>query len=79
MVTIRNSEFIRFADDNGAKKSVVRAELDIDSASDLPAADGIDGMLLFQGSIAWDISTGDFYGLQSDGTWKKQFGGGEEV
>ena len=28
------------------------------------------------GSIAWDISTGDFYALNSEGTWYKQDGSG---
>lgn len=74
MYSIRDTEFIRY--DHSSGRSVNRLEIDVDSASDLPAADDIDGILLYQGSIAWDISTGDFYGLRSDGTWYKQDGTG---
>lgn len=77
MYSIRNTEFIRY--DHSSGRSVNRVEIDVDSASDLPAADDIDGILLYQGSIAWDISTGDFYGLKSDGTWYKQDGTGAYV
>ena len=52
------------------------AELDMDTAEDLPDVDGIDGCILSVGSIAWDISTGDFYALSSEGTWYKQDGSG---
>lgn len=74
MYSIRDTEFIRY--DHSSGRSVNRLEIDVDSASDLPAIDAIDGILLYQGSIAWDISTGDFYGLKSDGTWYKQDGTG---
>ena len=70
MYSIRDTEFIRY--DHSSGRSVNRVEIDVDTASDLPAADDIDGILLYQGSIAWDISTGDFYGMQSDGTWCRQ-------
>ena len=77
MFTIRNSEFIRF-DSQG--RSVERLELDLDTSVDLPGAQNgevaVSGRVAIQGSIAWDISTGDFYGLQSDGTWCKQDGSG---
>lgn len=76
MLSIRKSTFIRF--DNG--KSVERLELALDSAADLPAAENgtviIDGRVAAQGSIAWDISTGDFYGLNSSGEWINQNGTG---
>jgi hypothetical protein len=55
-------------------KSVVVAELNCDTSSDLPAVDGLSGRILAQGSIAWDIATGDFYGLNSSGTWVNQSG-----
>lgn len=55
--------------------SVERMEICVDAASDLPSADGITGCKIAQGSIAWDVSTGDFYGLKSDGTWVNQSGG----
>lgn len=47
----------------------VRAEIAVDSSSDLTTTIGAG--TLTAGSIAWDISTGDFYGLGSDGTWHK--------
>ena len=73
MISIIKQKFIRF--DNG--KSVVLAEICVDTAEELPNADGITGRLLVQGSLAWDISTGDFYGLNSSGEWINQTGGDE--
>ncbi len=76
MIKIRSERFIRFKDTESGIISVVKAELDCDTAADLPAADGIGGRELLMGSIAWDISTGDFYVLNSEGTWYKQDGSG---
>lgn len=76
MIEIRSERFIRFKDTESGIISVVKAELDCDTAADLPAADGIGGRELLMGSIAWDISTGDFYALNSEGTWYKQDGSG---
>ena len=70
MISIRNSVFIKFDDGD----SVERMELDIDSAEELPEIDDFDGKIIAQGSIAWDISTGDFYGLDSEGEWHNQNG-----
>lgn len=55
--------------------SVERMEICVDTASDLPTVNSITGHKIAQGSIAWDVSTGDFYGLKSDGTWVNQSGG----
>ena len=76
MIEIRSEKFMRFKDTESGKISVVKAELDCDTAADLPAADGIGGRELLMGSIAWDISTGDFYALNSEGKWYKQDGSG---
>ena len=73
MISIIKEKFIRF--DNS--KSVVLAEICVDTAEELPNADGITGRILVQGSLAWDISTGDFYGLNSSGEWINQTGGGD--
>lgn len=54
------------------KVNYIRAEIIVDSAAELPAE--INGNVLTMGSIAWDISTGDFYGLDSTGTWHNQTG-----
>ena len=47
-------------------------ELDIDSAAELPEADDFEGRLIAQGSIAWDITNGEFYGMDSSGEWHNQ-------
>ena len=72
---VMNRKFLNF---NG-EASVERMEICVDTASDLPSADGINGCKIAQGSIAWDVSTGDFYGLKSDGTWVNQYGGANAV
>lgn len=55
--------------------AVIRADIIVDTAQELPGVDDFLCKKLAMGSIAWDISTGDFYGLSSSGTWIKQ---GEE-
>lgn len=77
MLSIIRTEFIRY--DYTSARSLNRVELCVDSASELPAVNAFDSMLMFQGSVAWDVSTGDFYGLGSDGTWYKQDGTGAYV
>ncbi len=54
------------------KTNYIRAEIIVDSAAELPTE--INGNVLTMGSIAWDISTGDFYGLDGSGTWHNQNG-----
>ena len=70
MISIRNENFIKY--ESGL--SVVRMEIDVDSAEELPAKDYFSGRTLYQGSIAWDISTGNFYGMTSLGEWILQKG-----
>lgn len=74
MLRIRSERFVESVETNGTSIAKVVAELDMDTAEDLPDVDGIDGCLLSMGSIAWDISTGEFYGLDSDGVWHNQSG-----
>ncbi len=71
MLEIINEKYLRSESDT----IVVRAELCVDSAEELPEADGIAGRLLAAGSLAWDISTGDIYGLTGAGEWAAQTGG----
>lgn len=71
MYTIRNREFIKFKSPEKTI-SIIRAEIDCDTASDLPAVDAISGTELYQGSTAWVIGTGEFYSLNSSGSWIKQ-------
>lgn len=71
MIKIR--DFIEKTSNDGNQHII--AELMIDSASELPSREYA-GYVLDMGSIAWDISTGDFYALNSEGTWYKQDGSG---
>lgn len=71
MIKIR--DFIEKTSNDGNQHII--ADLMIDSASELPSQEYA-GYVLDMGSIAWDISTGDFYGLNSAGTWYKQDGSG---
>lgn len=59
--------------------SVERMEICADAASDLPTMNSISGCKIAQGSIAWDVSTGDFYGMTSTGEWVNQSGGANAV
>ena len=70
MISIRNEKFIKYEN----ILSVVRMEIDIDSAEELPETNYFSGRTLYQGSIAWDISTGNFYGMTSLGEWILQKG-----
>lgn len=56
------------------KKHII-AEIDVDTASELPFQE-YGAFFLNMGSIARDISTGDFYSIDSTGTWYKQDGSG---
>ena len=64
---------------NGEIKKLVREELAIDSTADLPTADYKEGLVLAMGSAAWDVSTGDFYGLDSSGVWTNQKTGAKTI
>ena len=72
MLSVIKELFVRNIEEGGELKSLVRAQLCVDSSDDLPAVDYKTGQILAQGSIAWDISTGDFYGLNSSGSWINQ-------
>ena len=67
---IRSSTFIKYEGD----RNYVRYEFDIDSASELTGlAEAVDsGTTIAQGSIAWVIGTGEFYGMTSSGDWVNQ-------
>lgn len=54
------------------------ADIDVDTAADLPEQDGIEGGILGMGSIAHDISTGDYYAMNSGGEWYNQDGSDAE-
>ena len=67
---IRCAEFIKYE----GGKNIVRYEFDIDSASELTGLiDAIDpDTTIAQGSIAWAISSGEFYGMTAAGEWVNQ-------
>lgn len=66
---IRSTNFIRFSEG----KSVEMMDIYVASASELPSVDYFEGRLIAEGSIAWDISTGTFYGFANN-TWYAQNG-----
>lgn len=68
MITMLKEKFL--GSDSGV--SVILAELAVDTKEDLPAADGIDGRILSDASLAWEISTGEFWGLDGEGKWVNQ-------
>ena len=65
MLKVRS--FVQEGTKNG--KMVGVAEISVASSSELATSNG--NYIFTEGSIAWDISTGDFYGLEG-GTWHKQ-------
>lgn len=48
----------------------IRAKIAVDSSADLDA--NLNNYHFVLGSIAWDVSTGDIYAIDSSGTWHKQ-------
>lgn len=72
MISVLKEKFVKNVVDDEEQKCLVRVELCVDSSAELPTVDYKNGQMLAQGSIAWDISTGDFYGLKSTGEWINQ-------
>ncbi len=64
-MTIRSKNCLRLIND----LSEIVAEIDVDTADELPETDGIPGNILHQGSIAYVIKSGEFYVLAGDGKW----------
>ena len=64
-MTIRNESFLRF---NGDLSEVI-AEINVDTADELPGIDEIPGRILHQGSKALIIREGWTAVLGSDGRW----------
>ena len=67
---VMSRKFLRYENE----LSVERMEICVDAASDLPTVNSITGCIIAQGSISWDVSTGDFYGMTSTGEWVNQSG-----
>lgn len=68
-VTMLNHKHL-YVDDNG--KDVVLALISVGSASELPTPAIVNDKVLHEASCAWDISTGDGYGLLASGSWVRQ-------
>lgn len=60
----------RVTDGNSNNKINIRAKIAVDTADDLTA--DYHNYHFTLGSIAWDVSTGDIYAVDSSGTWHKQ-------
>ena len=71
MMTLRSEYFIKHAPETelNEKKSVIRAEIDVDTADELPETYGIPGRILHQGSSAFIIKEGRLAVLAGDGHW----------
>jgi len=68
MLSLKSSDEIAY---NGSN-NCARMDLYADTASDLTGVTTFDSIVLLAGSSALDISTGDLYRMQSDGTWVLQ-------
>ncbi|MCR4793744.1 MAG: hypothetical protein K5898_00915 [Ruminococcus sp.] len=68
MLTILKEKFRSF----DGERSLVIAELAVDVKTELPQANGVEGRMISQGTIAWEISTGDLYGFGGDRKWVNQ-------
>ena len=77
MYQIRKERFVRFKKSGDMTISLIKADIECDTAADIPAYNAVPERELDMGSIAWDISTGDFYALGSDHSWYKQFDSSE--
>lgn len=73
MIAIKNKRYITHAL-RASDRSLIEAELWVDSVAELPTMDGIEGYILAQGSIAYAIRSGEIYVMDSDGTWYKSGG-----
>jgi hypothetical protein len=71
MLTIIHTRHVEYESEQTTDKTVI-AYLSVAAASELPSPDGIPGFVLHEGSRAWNISTGDIYGLLANGTWVLQ-------
>lgn len=68
MLSLKSSDEIAY---NGSN-NCARMDLFADTAADLTGVTTFDSIVLLAGSSALDISTGDLYRMQSDGTWVLQ-------
>ena len=70
-LTIRDKQVLKYRDEE-KKTPIVIYEFICDKVSDLPIGNVVEGEEISQGSLAWIIELGAFYGLTSTGTWVNQ-------
>lgn len=68
--SIRKEKVVKYRDEE-TKQPLVYFEFNCDEATDLPIG-MIEEKEIAQGSIAWVISAGEFYGYTSTGSWVNQ-------
>jgi hypothetical protein len=68
---IRDKQIAKYRDEEN-KKPLVWYEIIVDKVSELPTSPIASDEEIAQGSIAWVVETGEFYGYTSTGTWVNQ-------
>ena len=68
--SIRKEKVVKYRDEEN-KQPLVYFEFNCDEVADLPIG-MIEEKEIAQGSIAWVISTGEFYGYTSTSSWVNQ-------
>ena len=68
-MTVINERFVQFAENSNGKVSEIISEIIVDTADELPEADGISGKILHQGSVALISKEGRIAVLSGDGHW----------
>lgn len=68
MITFLNIKHVSYIPDG---KEEVLAVISVSSASELPSGCVYGNKVLIQGSSAWDVANGDWYGSVNN-TWVKQ-------
>ena len=72
MTRLSNSQVTAYVNET----SHIIGEIFVDDVAELPAADGISGYQLVQGSIAYVVHSGELYVMDSNGTWYDSAGKG---
>jgi hypothetical protein len=67
-MTILKEQLIGMGEDT----AVCRMEIAVDSAAEIPLIAGTVARTIAPGSLVWDIAAGEFYGLDSEGSWINQ-------
>lgn len=68
---IRDKQIAKYRDEE-KKKPLVWYEIIVDKVSELPTGPIVSDEEIAQGSLAWVVETGDFYGYTSIGQWVNQ-------